>query len=116
MYIVVGTPHVFQVQVPVDLSDFHDYPNAENLLDSFRLSGVAANYERRLFLFWSSSTFYLWNCQPAVQLFSLTRSADSISEFGNNVNVLWKADSSTIAVSVSIFFLVLIYMFTSLAI
>lgn len=36
--------------------------------------------------------------------FFLTMSAERVSEFGNYINVLWKADFSTIAVSVSLLF------------
>ncbi|KXJ14756.1 Guanine nucleotide exchange factor subunit R06F6.8 [Exaiptasia diaphana] len=65
------------------------------------LSALKYNRDRSLLAVISSHSICIWNNRPRVLIVTLRRSPTSIKEVGTNVAVVWKPDSSVLAVSTS---------------
>eukprot|EP01136_Pigoraptor_vietnamica_P006555 Opistho-1_new@39620 len=81
----------------------HGWPRVFEANDGSKspLIAVRCNLDGSLFLALSASTVYLWEDRPRALVATVTRSKQSIEEHGENVDVVWKFDSTVVAVTTS---------------
>ncbi|KAI9355717.1 RIC1-domain-containing protein [Zopfochytrium polystomum] len=85
-----------------DVDNQEDLPtNGRNVLssDRGRTRKVKATPEGHLFVEITLDAVYLWCAKPAVILSKVERSAITVDEDGENVDVIWKPDSSSFVIT-----------------
>ncbi|XP_074641700.1 guanine nucleotide exchange factor subunit RIC1-like [Tubulanus polymorphus] len=88
----------FTIEWPITLRLPHSNP--------VDIVNISANRERILFAVLTANALSIWFCKPSVQIVCFERSANSLTKFGVNESTEWKPDSSLVAVTTSLGYII----------